>query len=150
VTALVEPPIVEVLPPCSYASKEAVIEAIGAVMIGAAAVTRAYVDGMLRKELEANTAVAAEVALPHGTADVRGAVLRNVLVIAPIPGGIEWNPQTPVRLAIGFAGTGDEAHLRLLGSVARVLADDDLLERLKSGTDTHRLAALFVSEHPHT
>ena len=149
-TALGEPPIVEVLPPRSYASKGAVIEAIGAVMIGAAAVTRAYVDGMLRKELEANTVVAAEVALPHGTADVRGAVLRNVLVIAPIPGGVEWNPEKPVRLAIGFAGTGDQAHLRLLGSVARVLADEDLLDRLKNGNDTPRLAALFASENLQT
>jgi mannitol/fructose-specific phosphotransferase system IIA component len=144
VTALIEPPIVEVLPPRAYASKHAVIEAIGDVMIGAAAVTRAYVDGMLRKELEGSTMVTAEVALPHGTADVRGAVLRNVLVVAPIPGGVEWVAASDVRLAIGFAGTGDEAHLRLLGSVARVLADESLLERLKAGDDTARLAALFV------
>jgi mannitol/fructose-specific phosphotransferase system IIA component len=144
VTDLIEPPIVEVLPPRAYGSKRAVIEAIGGVMIGAGAVTRAYVDGMLRKELEASTLVTADVALPHGTADVRSGVLRNVLVIAPISGGVEWVPDTPVRLAIGFAGTGDEAHLRLLGSVARVLADDGLLERLKAGGDTRRLAALFV------
>jgi mannitol/fructose-specific phosphotransferase system IIA component len=132
------------LPPRAYGSKRAVIEAIGEVMIGAAAVTPAYLDGMLRKELDASTLVTAEVALPHGTADVRDAVLRNVLVIAPITGGVEWSPEMYVRLAIGFAGTGDEAHLRLLGSVARVLADDGLLERLKAGGDTTRLAALFV------
>lgn len=143
-TALVHPPIVEILPPRAYGSKRAVIEAIGDVMIGAAAVTRAYVDGMLRKELEASTLVTAEVALPHGTADVRDEVLRNVLVIAPITGGVEWIPEMCVRLAIGFAGTGDEAHLWLLGSVARVLADDRLLEHLKAGDDTARLAALFV------
>lgn len=136
-------PIVEVLPPRSYLSKHAVVEAIGDVMIRAAAVTRAYVDGMLRKEIAASTLVAPEVALPHGTADVRGAVLRNVLVIAPILGGVEWAPGKRVRLAIGFAGTGDDAHLQLLGSVARVLADDRLVERLKSGSDTAGLAALF-------
>ena len=143
-TALIERPIVEVLPPQAYASKEAVIQAIGEAMVAASAVTPAYVDGMLRKEIEVNTVVTAEVALPHGTADVRGAVLRNVLVIAPIPAGIEWCRDTTVRLAIGFAGTRDDAHLRLLASVARVLADAALLERLKAGGDAPNLAALFV------
>jgi mannitol/fructose-specific phosphotransferase system IIA component len=112
-------------------------------MLGADAVSRAYVDGMLRKELQGSTMVTSEVALPHGTADVRGEVLRNVLVIAPIVGGVEWVPDCDVRLAIGFAGTGDDAHLRLLGSVARVLSDAALLERLKAGDDTSALAALF-------
>jgi mannitol/fructose-specific phosphotransferase system IIA component len=142
-TPVIQPPMVEMLPPRAYVSREAVIEAIGAVMLGADAVSRAYVDGMLRKELQGSTMVTSEVALPHGTADVRGEVLRNVLVIAPIVGGVEWVPDCDVRLAIGFAGTGDDAHLRLLGSVARVLSDAALLERLKAGDDTSALAALF-------
>jgi mannitol/fructose-specific phosphotransferase system IIA component len=143
-TAVIHPPIVEMLPPRAYVSREAVIEAIGEVMLGAETVTRAYVDGMLRKELQGSTMVTSEVALPHGTADVRGAVLRNVLVIAPILGGVAWEPASDVRLAIGFAGTGDAAHLRLLGSVARVLSDAALLERLKAGDDTPGLATLFL------
>jgi mannitol/fructose-specific phosphotransferase system IIA component len=142
-TPVIQPPMVEMLPPRAYVSREAVIEAIGAVMLGADAVSRAYVDGMLRKELQGSTMVTSDVALPHGTADVRGEVLRNVLVIAPIVGGVEWVPDCDVRLAIGFAGTGDDAHLRLLGSVARVLSDAALLERLKAGDDTSALAALF-------
>lgn len=140
-----EPPILKLLPARGYESKRAVIEAIGTVMVGTGAVTEAYVDGMLRKEHEASTVVTSDVALPHGTADVRRAVLRNVLVIAPIAPPVEWSPQKPVRSAIGFAGTGDDAHLRLLGAVARVLADDALLARLKSGSDTVSLAALFTS-----
>jgi mannitol/fructose-specific phosphotransferase system IIA component len=145
-TTAIEPPLVEVLPPRAYPSKRAVIEAIGEVMIEAAAVTQAYVEGMLRKEVDASTMVTAEVALPHGTPDVRSAVLRNVLVVAPIPAGVEWLPGRDVRLAIGFAGTADEAHLRLLSTVARVLGDDDLLARLKAGGDAPALAALFLSE----
>ena len=143
-TAVIHPPLVEVLPPRKYESKQEVIEAIGSVMIGADAVTRAYVDGMLRKELQGSTMVTRDVALPHGTADVRNDVRRNVLVIAPIAGGVEWVPNSDVRLAIGFAGTGDEAHLQLLGSVARVLSDEALLERLKTGDDRSGLAALFL------
>ena len=141
----IQPPIVRVLPARAYASKQEVIEAIGDLMVDVAAVTPAYVEGMLRKEHEANTIVTAGIALPHGTADVRAAVLRNVLVVATIPGGVEWKPGQQVSLAIGFAGTGDDAHLRLLGSVARVLADDALVSRLKDATDMPSLESLFAT-----
>jgi mannitol/fructose-specific phosphotransferase system IIA component len=139
----VQPPIVRMLQPRAYSSKREVIEAIGDVMVDVAAVTPAYVEGMLRKEQEGSTIVTPGVALPHGTADVRDAVRRNVLVVAAIPGAIEWRPGQRVSLAIGFAGTGDEAHLRLLGSVARVLADEELLNQLKNANELSRLESLF-------
>jgi mannitol/fructose-specific phosphotransferase system IIA component len=98
---------------------------------------------MLRKEQQASTIVTAEVALPHGTADVRAAVRRNALVIAPIPDGVEWAPGRCVRLAIGVAGTGDESHMRLLASVARVLSNDQRLAQLKSADAAAPIAAWF-------
>jgi len=139
----VEPPTVQILEQHTFASKRAVIEAIGEAMLRVSAVTPAYIDGMLRKEEQANTIVTPEVALPHGTADVRDAVLRNSLVIAAIPEGLEWASGQRVRLAIGFAGTGDDAHLRLLASVARVLSDEDLLGRLKAGTNLPPIETIF-------
>ena len=141
----VEPPVVQVLPPHTYASKRQVIEAIGDAMVRARAVAPDYVAGMLEKEQAASTIVTAEVALPHGTAGVRDAVLRNVLVVAPIPDGIEWVPGQQVRLAIGFAGTGDEGHLRLLSSVARVLGDEVLVNRLKRGGEELQSFAELIS-----
>ena len=139
-----ERPIVEVVAPRPYPTKQAVIEAIGEVMVGAGAVTTAYVEAMGRKELDNATLVAPEVALPHGTADSRSAVRSNILVVVPIPDGVEWTPGKTVRLAIGFAGTGDAAHLRLMASVARVLSDTQLVERLKAG-DVENVAELFTS-----
>jgi len=141
--APVEQPIVQMLQHRTYRSKRAVIEAIGEAMLRVSAITPAYIEGMLRKEEQASTVVTTDVALPHGTADVRDAVLRNSLVIAPIAEGLEWAPGQHVRLAIGFAGTGDEAHLRLLASVARVLGDEDLLERLKRASDVPPIGTIF-------
>jgi mannitol/fructose-specific phosphotransferase system IIA component len=136
----VEPPLVNVVLNRSYASRRDVIEAIGEVMVASAAVTAPYVEGMLRKEEQGSTVVTAEVALPHGTRDVKHAVLRNVLVVAPIPDGVDWAPGQRVRLAIGFAGLGDAAHLRLLGGLARVLSDERLVARLKAATDAEAVA----------
>jgi mannitol/fructose-specific phosphotransferase system IIA component len=124
----------------SYASRREVIEAIGNVMLASDAITRPYVDGMLRKEEIACTIVTDEVALPHGTRDVKDAVLRNALVVAPIPAGLEWAPGRRVRLAMGFAGASDQAHLRLMGALARVLADAAMVTRLKTATDLQQIA----------
>ena len=141
--AAMQRPIVRLLQPRRYASKREVIDAIGDAMVSASAVTAEYVDGMLRKEEQANTIVTTDVALPHGSADVRDAVLGNALVVAPIPDGVEWIPGRTVRLAIGFAGTGDEAHLRLLALVARVLSDEELLRRLKRARENASVASIF-------
>ena len=137
------PPLVEVILNRSYASRREVIEAIGDVLVASSAVTPAYVDGMLRKEEQGSTLVTAEVALPHGTNDVKHAVLRNALVIVPIPDGVEWAPGQCVRLAVGFAGIGDKAHLRLLAAVARVLSDEAMLSQLKAATEPGEVAGLL-------
>jgi mannitol/fructose-specific phosphotransferase system IIA component len=136
-------PLVEVILNRSYASRREVIEAIGDVMIASAAVTPPYVEGMLCKEEQASTIVTAEVALPHGTNDVRDAIRRNAIVIVPIPDGVEWTPGKHVRLAIGFAGVGDKEHLRMLAVVARVLSDEQIVARLKEATRYDDVADLF-------
>ena len=138
-----EAPLVEFILNRSYASKRDVIEAIGELLVASRAVTVPYVDGMLRKEEQGSTVVTAEVALPHGTNDVKHAVRRSALVIVPIPDGVEWTPGQRVRLAIGFAGAGDEGHLRVLAAVARVLADEQMVSRLKTATEPTQVADLL-------
>lgn len=133
-------PIVKLVLNRSYGSKHEVIAAIGDAMLAAAAVTPPYVDGMFRKEEQGCTIVTSEVALPHGTYDVKHAVLRNALVVVPVPGGVEWAPGRQVRLAIGFAGANDQAHLRLMGAVARILSDEATVGRLKRATTPHEIA----------
>ena len=127
----------------SYASKRDVIQAIGDAMLAAGAVTPAYVEGMLRKEEQGSTMVMPEVALPHGTNDVRAEVRRNAVVVVPVPLGVEWAPGTRVRLAIGFAGTGAQGHLQLMGAIARALSNAQLLSRLKTATSEQDVAAVL-------
>jgi mannitol/fructose-specific phosphotransferase system IIA component len=134
VTAPGQAALVEVILNRSYASRRDVIEAIGDAMLASAAITPAYVEGMLRKEEEGATIVTAEVALPHGTHDVKHAVLRSAVVVVPIPEGVEWMPGRRVRLAIGVAGAGDQAHLRLLNGVARALSNEQIVARVKAAT----------------
>jgi mannitol/fructose-specific phosphotransferase system IIA component len=119
----------------SYASRDDVLGEIGAVMVSTGAVTPAYVEGMRRKEDQGCTTVLPDVALPHGTFDVRSEVRRNALVVVQVPAGVDWGNGRRVRLVIGFAGAGDNAHIRLLSNLARVLGNQHALATLKTTTD---------------
>jgi PTS system mannitol-specific IIC component len=143
VTGDIDTPLVRVIAGRSFASRREVIDAIGDVLVASSSVTPAYVEGMHRKEEQGGTIVTAEVALPHGTGDVKQAVLRNAIVVVPIPRGVEWAGGKRVRLVIGFAGVGDRAHLRLIAALARALSDDGLVSRLKAATDAREVSVLL-------
>jgi mannitol/fructose-specific phosphotransferase system IIA component len=87
---------------------------------------------MLEKEARASTWITEDVALPHGTNEVKREVLRDCVVLVQMPEGIDWGGGHRVRLAIGFAGCGDDRHVRLLKTLARVLQSSDELARLRS------------------
>jgi mannitol/fructose-specific phosphotransferase system IIA component len=118
-----------------YASKEEVLSAIGDVMLASGAVTPRYVDGMFEKEARFSTWVTEDVALPHGTNEVKREVHRDCLVLVQMPEGVEWGAARRVRLAIGFAGRGDDQHVRMLKVLATVLQSSEELARLRETTD---------------
>lgn len=118
-----------------YASKAEVLRAIGEVMLASGAVNPRYVEGMFEKEARFSTWVTDDVALPHGTSEVKREVLRDCMVLVQMPDGIEWGGGRRVRLAIGFAGRGDDRHVRLLKVLATVLQSTEELARLRETSD---------------
>jgi mannitol/fructose-specific phosphotransferase system IIA component len=118
-----------------YGSKEEVVRDIGRVMLASGAVRPRYVEGMLEKEARFGTWVTEDVALPHGTNEVKQEVIHDCVVLAQIPDGIDWGGGHRVRLAIGFAGRGDDRHVRLLKSLAQVLQSGEELSRLRETSD---------------
>lgn len=128
-------PQVHVLLGRRYASKEEVLSAIGDVMLACEAVSPRYVGSMFEKEARFSTWVTEGVALPHGTNEVKREVLRDCLVLVQMPEGVEWGAGRRVRLAIGFAGRGDERHVALLKVLATVLQSREQLARLLETSD---------------
>jgi mannitol/fructose-specific phosphotransferase system IIA component len=118
-----------------FASKEEVLQAIGDVMLASGAVSRRYVEGMFEKEARVSTWITDDVALPHGTNEVKREVLKDCLVLVQIPEGIEWGAGRRVRLAFGFAGRGDDRHVRMLKVLATVLQSGAELARLRETRD---------------
>lgn len=126
-----------------FFSKREVIQAIGDIMVACGDVTPRYVEGMFRKEEQFNTCLTEGVALPHGTNEVKSAVVRNSVVFVQIPRGMDWGEGKTVYLAIGFAGRGDDQHLQLLGSIARVLQDRELVAKLRATRDAEEVISIL-------
>jgi len=129
-----------------FASKQEVIRAIGEIMVRCGEVTPRYVLGMLEKEDQYSTWITEGVALPHGTNQVKCEVLRSSVVVAQIPDGVEWGNGKTVHVAIGLAGTGNEAHLKLLAALAAVLQHRANVERLRWSESEEEVIGMLTAE----
>ncbi|TDD65443.1 PTS sugar transporter subunit IIA [Actinomadura rubrisoli] len=103
------------------AGREDAVRQCGRTLADVGAVTAAYVDSMLERERSLSTYVGEGVALPHGTAPGRGAVLRDALAVLRFPDPIDWDGH-PVTVAIAVAARGD-GHVAVLAQLARLLLD---------------------------
>lgn len=128
-----------------YSSKDEALRDIGAVMVASGSVTPRYVQGMLEKEERASTWITEDVALPHGTNEVKREVLRDCVVLAQVPDGVDWGGGRRVRLAIGLAGRGDDRHVRLLKSLALVLQSSEALARLRTTGDEAEVLRILAA-----
>src|SRR5262245_60309815 len=75
---------------------EDAVHQVGAVLVGAGAVTDGYVEAMLERERSVSTFVGEGVAIPHGTLAGRDLVVRDALCVVQYPGGVDWHGEDVV------------------------------------------------------
>ena len=126
------------------ASKVDVLRVIGEVLLAAGDVTERYVLGMFQKEAQYGTWMTDGIAMPHGTNEVKSEVLRNSIVLVQLPDGVDWGKGRMVGLAIGLAGKGDEQHMELLASLAGVLQQQELVERLVTSQNKDEIIEILT------
>ncbi len=127
----------------TFSSKDAVIRAIGEIMVASGEVTPRYVEGMLLREEKFSTWITEDVALPHGANEVKSEVLRSALVFVQIPEGLDWGEGKIVRLAIGLAGANEDLHVKMLTGLARILQDRNRVDQLKAAADTEEVMRIL-------
>ena len=125
-------------------SKVDVLRVIGDVLLASGDVTERYVLGMFQKEAQYGTWMTDGIAMPHGTNEVKSEVLRNSIVLVQLPDGVDWGKGRMVRLAIGLAGKGDDQHMELLASLAGVLQQQGLVERLVASQDKNEIIEILT------
>lgn len=129
----------------SAGSKEEAIRQVAAALVQAGNVGEGYVNGMLAREQQTTTYLGNGIAIPHGTTDTRGLVLKTGVQVFQFPQGVEWGEGQTAYVAIGIAASSDE-HLGLLRQLTHVLSDDDVAEQLKSAASAEELRALLMGE----
>lgn len=113
--------------------KEAAIRRAGELLVAGGYATPEYADAMLRREELATTYMGSGIAIPHGTSDAKGRVLKSGIVVLQYPDGVAFGEEK-AHLVVGIAGVGD-AHLDILARLAAAFGDEELLRRLTTCTD---------------
>jgi phosphotransferase system HPr (HPr) family protein len=119
------------------------IEHVGAMLVAHGVVSDAYVAAMQAREAIVSTYLGNGIALPHGTTEAEGSILRTGLAVAQFPNGVPWGDE-PARLVIGLAARSEE-HIGILSRLATVLGDAELCERLGRTTDASEIYAALTS-----
>ena len=131
-----------VVVPGSARTKDEAIREAGELLVRAGAVTPAYVEAMAERERSMSTYMGSFLAIPHGTDESKGQIVRSALCLVRYDQPIEWGPDKPVRVVVGIAGVGDE-HLAILSKIALVFADPEQAARVLEVKDADELYELI-------
>lgn len=119
--------------PGTARTREDAIREAGELLVGTGAVEPAYVDAMLEREASVSTFMGNGLAIPHGTNESKGAIVRTAMSLVRYDEPIDWGGN-PARVVVGIAGVGDE-HLEILGKIAVLFADADQAQRIVDAPD---------------
>jgi PTS system mannitol-specific IIC component len=118
-------------------SKEEAILRAGRLLEKAGCAGTGYAEAMLERERMMTTYMGMGLAIPHGTSEAKGKVLRSGISILQYPEGIDFGNEK-AYLVIGIAGVGDE-HLEILAKISSALEDEALLGRLSREADAEEI-----------
>ncbi len=113
--------------------KEEAIDRVGGLLVEHGYVTPDYIAAMRDREAIISTYLGNGIALPHGTSEAQGTILRTGIAVVQYPSGVPWGDE-PARLVIGLAATSGE-HIGILSRLAGILDDAELCDRLARSED---------------
>lgn len=129
--------------------EEAVREA-GKLLVRSGAVERRYIKAMIQmvKDIGPYIVIGPGVALPHARPEdgVKRPCMSLVTLDPPINFGNEHND--PVTLVVAFGTPDKENHIEALAQLARLLGDEEALERIKRASSSEELLAVVRGISP--
>lgn len=121
------------------------VEKAGQILVKNKHAKETYIQAMLRmtSELGPYIVMTPGIAIPHarpeeGALDLGLAALK---LRTPIPFGNKDND--PVYLVLAFCTPNAEAHIELLTSIADILSQEDILEKIKAAENKEALSSIF-------
>lgn len=117
------------------------IEKAGQVLVDSGAVTPNYIEAMKDRENVVSTFMGNALAIPHGTEEAKGIVIRSGLSLLQIPEGVDWNGEE-VKVVVGIAGK-DGDHLDLLSKIAITFSEEENVDRIVNATSADEIKQVF-------
>ncbi len=126
----------------SMAREEAICLA-GQILIDGGYVNDDYIDAMLERERELSTYLGHGVAIPHGGGEAKKRIKYSGISILQFPDGVDFDGET-AYIVVGIAGRENE-HLKILSGLAKIIEDDELMNRLRAVADRNVVFNQFSS-----
>lgn len=117
------------------------IEKAGQVLVDSGAVTPNYIEAMKDRENVVSTFMGNALAIPHGTEEAKGNVIRSGLSLLQIPKGVDWNGEE-VKVVVGIAGK-DGDYLDLLSKIAITFSEEENVDRIVNATSADEIKQVF-------
>ncbi|WP_346354072.1 PTS sugar transporter subunit IIA [Azotosporobacter soli] len=129
------------------ADKAEAIDALADMLMASGALSskEGFVQDVYLREAEGMTGIGGGIAIPHGKSN---SVIKTSLAIGRTKAPILWESldDEPIQCIILFAVRDVDSttvHVKLLGEFAGKLADEQVVERLFSSTQTSEIIAIF-------
>jgi PTS system mannitol-specific IIA component len=107
------------------------------ILVGAGAVTAAYLPAMLEREASVSTYMGNFLAIPHGTNESKEAILSSALSFVRYSEPIDWDGN-PVHFVVGIAGIENQ-HLDILSKIAIVFSDEDEVDAMLKASSAEEI-----------
>ncbi|ENL8513064.1 TPA: PTS mannitol transporter subunit IICBA [Providencia rettgeri] len=106
-----------------------------------------YIDAMLAREKLTSTYLGESIAVPHGTIEAKGRVLKTGIVICQYPEGVQFGeePDEVARLVIGIAAQNNE-HIEVITRITSALDEEGVIERLCETQDVQEVLEILASQ----
>lgn len=122
-------------------SKEEAIARAGELLFEKGYVNCEYIDSMIERENGISTYIGMGIAIPHGTEGGKNEVKESGVVILQYPNGINFGGQIAYLIIAVAASKSD--HLEILSNIASSLGNIEILESLKTTTDSQKILRAF-------
>ncbi len=124
---------------------EEAVRSAGRLLVNCGFAEERYIEGMLNlsKELGPYIVLTPGVAIPHARPEegAKKVGFAAITLNPPINFGNEFND--PVYLVIGFCSPSTEAHVDMLTRIARLLGEEDFLDKCKEAKTPEQLVDVF-------
>ncbi|QEH17535.1 PTS mannitol transporter subunit IICBA [Histophilus somni] len=125
-------------------SKADAIRFAGEQLVKFGFVQPSYIDAMFAREELVSTYLGEGLAVPHGTAEAKDAVLKTGIVVCQYPQGVRFTDEEDgvAKLVIGIAAKGNE-HIQVLTAITNALDSEEAIAILTSTDDIEKVLTLL-------